>query len=355
MIAAPRSPPRRGKHMKGIDFSLIRGLDFAVVGGASIFLLLGAWLLVIGMRNLSHAVASPNWPRAAAVVVASQTSAHADPKTVGSRASSTMYEADIRFAYTVDGKEYATDILHFGQTYGSGDSSDAALRKLRYPLGREVTVAYKPDDPAIAAAEPGFDHEVLLLIGGALFFIMPAIMFIVTWFGMTRNNSAFAIGLDMFAGIFAAIGASLLAAGLVNLWRAQASLHWPQAPGLITYGKIDSSRAVLETDGGRTMSASVSGARLIYQYEVAGKRHYNNTRLFGQTAGGGRAPEDEIATRYPLGKSVPVFYAPYNADLATLEPGIKSEAFWLPGAGAAFFLFGLAVFIWGVPAITRDV
>jgi len=26
---------------------------------------------------------------------------------------------------------------------------------------------------------------------------------------------------------------------------------------------------------------------------------------------------------------------------------------WLPGAGAAFLLFGLAVFIWGVPALTK--
>jgi Protein of unknown function (DUF3592) len=161
--------------MRGGDFAAVKWFDFAVVGGASIFLLLGAWLLVVDMRNLSHAVASPKWPRAAAVVVTSETSAHADPKTVGSRASSTMYEAEIRFAYTVDDKEYATDILHFGQTLGSGDSSEAELRKLRYPLGKQVTVAYKPDNPAIAAAKPGFDHEVLFLIGAALFFIMPAI------------------------------------------------------------------------------------------------------------------------------------------------------------------------------------
>ncbi len=103
------------------------------------------------------------------------------------------------------GKEYATDIQHFGRTLGSGDSSEAELRKLRYPVGKKVTAAYKPNDPAIAAAEAGFDHEALFLIGGALFFIMPATMLIVTWFGMTRDNSAFAIGLDMFVGIFAAI------------------------------------------------------------------------------------------------------------------------------------------------------
>jgi hypothetical protein len=54
-----------------------------------------------------------------------------------------------------------------------------------------------------------------------------------------------------------------------------------------------------------------------------------------------------------VGKVVTVRYAPGNPDLGVLEPGIQREAYWLPGAGAAFLLFGLAVFIWGIPALTR--
>jgi len=42
-----------------------------------------------------------------------------------------------------------------------------------------------------------------------------------------------------------------------------------------------------------------------------------------------------------------------SPELAVLQPGIDSEAFWLPGAGAAFLLFGLAVFILGIPALAR--
>jgi hypothetical protein len=48
-----------------------------------------------------------------------------------------------------------------------------------------------------------------------------------------------------------------------------------------------------------------------------------------------------------LGKEVTVHYSPLNPNLGVLEPGIDREALWLPGAGAAFLLFGLAVFIWG--------
>jgi hypothetical protein len=35
-------------------------------------------------------------------------------------------------------------------------------------------------------------------------------------------------------------------------------------PGLITDGRTDGSRRVIETDDGQTMSAPLSGARLIY-------------------------------------------------------------------------------------------
>ncbi len=52
---------------------------------------------------------------------------------------------------------------------------------------------------------------------------------------------------------------------------------------------------------------------------------------------------------YPVGKTVTVRYSPKTPDLGVLEPGIYNEAFWLPGAGAAFLLFGVAVFRVGYP------
>src|SRR5207247_718291 len=105
----------------------------------------------------------------------------------------------------------------------------------------------------------------------------PGVMCIVLYFGMSRGNGMFGLGLGLFADIFAAIGVSLLAGGLVNPWRAHGSRSWPQTAGVITYGVIDESNSV---------------------------------------------------TR-------------------------DREGCWLPGAGAAFLLFGLAVFIWGIPALTR--
>src|SRR5579863_3556815 len=156
----------------------MQSADVWVVCGASIFILMGGAILVPGIRNLSRAVSSRHWPRTAAVVAQSDSSAEVEHDDRG-RGSSTMYSADIRFRYQIDGHEYTTDVLHFGQTGGSGDSSEAELRRLRYPLGSEVTVAYNPDAPSIAAAEPGFDSEALLLPGAGLAFAVPGIMCIV--------------------------------------------------------------------------------------------------------------------------------------------------------------------------------
>ena len=327
------------------------GDDIWVVGGTSVFLLLGGFLFGLGARNVWRALASPEWPRSPGIVVTSDTGSSVT-KDSRTRASSRIYSADIRFRYQAGGHEYTTDTLHFGQTAGSGDSSDAELRHARYPVGAAVTVWYNPDNPSIATVEPGFDADVLWLPGAGLAFFAPGVMFIVLYFGMSRGNGMFALGLGMFASIFMAIGATLLTGGLVNLWRAHASERWPHTPGVITYGVVDRSTSVVEDKDGDMIRSTTSGARLVYRYEVNGEKHYSNVRIFGQLAGASGDWASEIAARYPLGKTVEVAYSPGNSDLAVLEPGIDREAFWLPGAGAAFLLFGLAVFVWGIPALT---
>ena len=75
--------------------------------------------------------------------------------------------------------------------------------------------------------------------------------------------------------------------------------------------------------------------------------------MTGQAVSASAISAEVVAMRYPMGKSVTVRYDVENPNLSVLEPGIYNEAFWLPGAGAAFLFFGLAVFKWGIPALTR--
>jgi len=333
-------------------------MDVLVVGGLSILLVFGGYLFGIGARNVWRGLASPGWPSVVGSVTTSETSKTVTPSGTphsrSTQAASVIYSADVRFTYSIGGAEYTTTTLHFGQTLGSGDSSDAELRHARYPVGGPVRVFYKPGDPGVAAVEPGFSPEVLWLPGAGLAILLPGVMGIILYFGMTRNaDSMMGLGVGIFASIFAAIGLMLLINGLVNFRRGHASQKWPTAPATITYRAIDRHDTTVEDDDGFTQHAQVSAARLVYRYEVNGIQHFGNRRRFGQLAGAGDDWARQIAAKYPQGKEVPVAYDPSDPNLAVLETGISNEAYWIPGVGAAFLLFALAAFIWVVPSMSR--
>jgi len=166
----------------------------------------------------------------------------------------------------------------------------------------------------------------------------------------SQNSSGLAMGLGIFSFIFMAVGSVILFYGGRALWRDWESPKWPTTRGVIVYGKTDDSLSRVATTEGEFEEAT-SGARLIFRYDVGGRTQYANTRRFGQLAGSSGDWAQEIRARFPLGSEVRVAYRPDNPDLASLETGVSKEALWAPGAGAAFFLFGVAVLLFGVPAI----
>lgn len=325
--------------------------SIAVYCGIGMVGLIGLLILWPGCRNLWRAMMSPGWPTTEGTVVRSGMSGETSTGKHGDR--STMYSAEIVVRYQVGGRSYSTETLHFGQTLGSGDASDAELRHLRYPAGARIRVSYDPADPSVGAVKAGFDREVLWLPGAGLAFLLPAIMFAVLYRSL-EHDSMLGMGLGVFAVIFCLIGLALLVPGLTNLWRAHTSLRWPVAPGTVVFALRDSSDSVTEDSEGNEVVSTSESARLVYRYEVAGQRHFANVRVFGQLSGASADWADDIADRYPKGKTVSVAYHPQDPDLAVLEPGIDPEAYWLPGAGAAFLFFGIAVFVWGIPALTRQ-
>ncbi len=259
------------------------------------------------------------------------------------------YSAVIVFGYRVAGRDYTTDTIHLGQVVGSGDSSDAELRRLRYPPGAKIPVWHHPAEPSTAVVQPGFHSDVLWLPGAGLGFLLPGVMFLLLY--RSTFGGGLGMGLSLFAAIFMLIGAAMLSGGGLSLWRAYSSPNWPITQGTILYGQQDSSTTVTEDEGGTSQRSTSYGAHFVYRYQVNGHTHFSNIRRFGQLAASSADWAAEIAERYPLGKPVDVAYSPADPDLAVLEPGINSEGYWLPGAGAAFLLFGSAVLIWGTPAL----
>lgn len=309
--------------------------------GIGSVLFLGLFFFGLGARNLWRAFRSPSWPTAPAVVAASET-----------RVSKQMYTADLRFRYQVNGTDYQTDLIYVGQTAGSGDASEAELRRLRYPLGARLTVYYDPAEPWVATVHPGFQADVLWLPGAGLAFILPGIMALA--FLRSGSSSGFKFGLVLFTLIFMTIGAIMLFYGGRELYRGHASLDWPTAKGAIVYSLRDSSTSkTRDEETGEVETTTTHAARVICKYTVDGQVYYSNVRRFGQLAGSDAQWADNVKRLYPEGREVTVWYRPQDPELATLEPGITDEAWWLPGAGAAFFLFGLAALVFGVPALTR--
>lgn len=304
----------------------------------SLFAVIGLVTLVPGVRGVWRGHASRGWPTVPGRVVrsATETTVSTDRDT---RRTTATHAARIAVQYTVAGRAYETETLRFGQTAGSSDPSEAALLRLRYPRGSAVTVAYDPSAPAIAAVEPGLHAEAFWLPGAGLAFVAAGVVFVALYRDSQSAGGGFATGLTLFALVFCGIGLALVAPGAIALWRASASAAWPATAGTIVMGRD-------------TLGSTLPDGRLVYAYDVAGRRYYGNRRRFGQVGSpSGSDAAEAVAARYPRGRAVPVRYDPRRPDLAVLEPGVSTEAYLLPGAGLAFLLFGAAALRWGVPAL----
>ena len=129
--------------------------------------LLGSFLLIKGVHNIQMSLASVHWPKAAGMVVSSVTTRTAPTQDRTLRPMGegpplpdyATFGTNTKIGYTVNGREYTTNLLHFGQTLGSSDRSDAALLSLRYPEGKEVPVSYNPSSPSVAVMNPGLHSE----------------------------------------------------------------------------------------------------------------------------------------------------------------------------------------------------
>jgi hypothetical protein len=366
-----------------MKLTLIGGL--AAIGLVAAF---GLYLFGLGLRNVGRAVASSRWPRTAGKVMRSDTREQHDvDKKTG--ATSIIYSADTVIQYEVAGKKHSTNLIHFGQTLGSGDASEAELQRLRYPGDGEVSVSYDPGRPWIAAARPGLHAEAFWLPGAGLAFLLPAALALFVFLTVFRNvpeqqryddefqksvetaieegrrgiappDTPFRppkdgsdviapVAVGLFGAIFCGLGILALSSGAQRLWRGAASEHWPSVEGKVLFSRVNTS----ETRDSNNRPGTTFSPQFVYTYEVDGVQHFNNRRRFGRIEGSDDAWAEDIAAHYKVGKEVRVHYLPADPDVAVLEPGNNSEGLWLPGVGLVALLFGSAALIWIVPAVAK--
>jgi hypothetical protein len=349
--------------------------------GLALVALLGLYLLLKGARNIQMALASTAWPRTSGVVLRSDTTRDVTPASHDTPKSVT-FDTKTVIRYAVNGQDYTTDVLHFGQTLGSGDKSEAALQRLRFPAGKEVPVSYNPRNPSTAVMKPGLHAEAFWLPGAGLAFLIPVAMCLIMGPTIVRDSpiaddafdnsvkqaiadaqrghvpisvpltaplnpggdKAMAAVAALLGAVACGLGLLALTAGLERLWHGAASQNWPTTPGEVIYAA---------TEGGDDTSDSTSYARFVYEYQVDGAKHFNNVRRFAQVEGGDADEADRVASRYHKGAKVTVSYFLTDPDVAVLEPGNTSASLVVPGIGLAALLFSLAVFFVIVPAVAR--
>jgi hypothetical protein len=132
----------------------------------------------------------------------------------------------------------------------------------------------------------------------------------------------------IFPWSFILMGAIPLYFGIRGIVLARASTDWPQ-----TVGRVVSSTLEHDYEG-------MAYPRILYEFDLKGTRYQGDRVHYG----GYRSRDDPYALRvveqYPEGREVTVYYMPDDPEQSLLEPGIRRDAWLLPGVGAVFLIIG---------------
>jgi len=146
--------------------------------------------------------------------------------------------------------------------------------------------------------------------------------------------------------LFILFGAVALYFGSTDMRRAQDSLKWPTAEGKIESSSVQFHRG---KKGGGTYHAEVR-----YTFTAAGKTHNGIKVAYGDYGASNPAHAQAIVSRYPKGKIVSVYYLASDPDVCVLEPGLKTQAWFLPGVGLIFIVAGILMVIYFPRAFIRQ-
>lgn len=136
-----------------------------VVLAIGLVFFIGSW------NALKDGLASPGWTQTRGEIVSSRVS-----ENRGSDNRDSTYSADVKYTYRVEGKEYTSYNVQFGNAADSNANITEGIVR-RFPAGSLVTVYYAPDNPSNAVLIPGLSGGafiglgiggVISLIGGGL-------------------------------------------------------------------------------------------------------------------------------------------------------------------------------------------
>lgn len=145
---------------------------------------------------------------------------------------------------------------------------------------------------------------------------------------------------------FIIVGLAILLFGIKSIVDAQESENWPASEGTIQNSAVEYHS---DSDGPGTYHAEV-----FYQFSVNGQMRSGKTVAFGDYGSSDPSHAQEIVNRYPKGAPVKVYYKSDDPGVCVLEPGMKTQAWFMPGFGAIFFVVGSLMFVF-LPKLMRTI
>lgn len=152
----------------------------------------------------------------------------------------------------------------------------------------------------------------------------------------------------IFPLIFIVAGGSILFFGIFNIIKANNSEHWPRAEGMILSSSVEGKRST-------SSSTSTYHAYIRYKFNVKNVV-FNGTKIsYGDYGSSDSSHATKIVSKYPKNKNITVYYNDNNPEECVLEPGLKGQAFLLPGIGLILVIIGslMAIFIPKAMKITK--
>jgi hypothetical protein len=125
-----------------------------------------------GIRDALRLNTARGWPIAKGVVVKSE-AVRTSGNLSGSGQNSTIFTPRIRFKYSVENKEYESDKITWGGTWGSNSGNYCEVMLKAYPTGKKLDVYYDPKKPNDCIIQLRYSFVMAIpWIAGILFIVV---------------------------------------------------------------------------------------------------------------------------------------------------------------------------------------
>jgi hypothetical protein len=149
----------------------------------SVFYLVGFGLLGYGLWSMRRSTESGTWPMVTGTIDACELTTHP-----GGADSDPTHKVEVKYTYSVNGRQYTGDTLAFGYTSSSGREVHKEILA-RLQAAQTVEVRYDPFDPQTSVLSYGVHRSIQFTIAFAITWLLFVVGFTVIWWVAAQSDT----------------------------------------------------------------------------------------------------------------------------------------------------------------------